>query len=485
MKSTFTRTFVTVTVILLVGLLSIGVFLRALLRDYLDETAYSQLEKDANVISGLASSYSADSAIPHDKYFNDLLKTVSEVSDADTVLCDNQGRIRVCSDADAQGKCHHIGMVMEPEYLKQIVSSGATQDMGQIENLYEDDRYVCATVIRIGGRVEGFVIVSLPISASQTVLEKMTDFYVLLAVLTVLGAVLVVSIFVHRQSKPLRLMAKTARRFGQGELSVRVPLKDSYTYEVGELANAFNNMAFSLEKSEHQRQEFVANVSHELKTPMTTISGYVDGVLDGTIPSEKAAQYLQVVSGETKRLSRLVRSMLDISRLQDSAIPAELRSRFDLSETVGRVLLTFEQKINDKDLQVEVSMPDHPLYTNGNMDYITQVVYNLIDNAVKFSPVGGILGISLREVKNKIYVSVYNDGQTIPEEELPLVFDRFHKTDKSRSENRDSWGLGLHIAKTIVCSHGENISVTSLAGRTEFTFTMPLITGGRQNAPDL
>ena len=243
-----------------------------------------------------------------------------------------------------------------------------------------------------------------------------------------------------------------------------------------ELALAFNNMASSLQKSEYRRQEFVANVSHELKTPMTTISGYVDGMLDKTIPEEKWPHYLQIVSDETKRLSRLVRSMLDISQLQSQGgIPDEKKIQFDLEDACSQVLLTFEKKIDDKKINVEVDMPEHPVFTFANEDYITQVIYNLIDNAVKFCPSGGTLGLKIKEGAAKAYISVSNDGDTIPPEELPLVFDRFHKLDKSRSKNRDGWGLGLYIVKTIVCSHGENISVTSRDGKTEFTFTMPLV----------
>ena len=242
-------------------------------------------------------------------------------------------------------------------------------------------------------------------------------------------------------------------------------------------ALSFNNMASSLQKSEYQRQEFVANVSHELKTPMTTISGYVDGILDGTIPPEKSREYLSLVSGETKRLSRLVRNMLDISRMQEGngSMPEEKKLRFDVSELAGQVLISFEQTINEKQLEVEVDMPDHPVYTIAVQDQVTQVIYNLIDNAVKFCPTGGTLSLTIREGDSKIYTSVANQGETIPQEELPLVFDRFHKMDKSRSQNRDGWGLGLYIVKTIVCSHGENISVTSRDGKTEFTFTMPLV----------
>lgn len=170
-----------------------------------------------------------------------------------------------------------------------------------------------------------------------------------------------------------------------------------------EVAVAFNNMAASLQKSEYRRQEFVANVSHELKTPMTTISGYVDGILDGTIPEDKREHYLHIVSDETKRLSRLVRSMLDISQLQkEGGIPEEKKMHFDLEECAGQVLITFEKKINDKHLNVNVDMPEHPVYTMANPDYITQVIYNLIDNAVKSAPTGAIWGCASKRAAARL-----------------------------------------------------------------------------------
>ena len=473
MKTTFSRTFLTVTVILLLALLSIGFFLRTLLRDYLTQTAFSQLTNDAQVISRLTAAHYADNSLTDMDFFINL-EIAAAVSEADTVICDKDGKILLCSDAPLG--CQHQGMVIGQDYLQRILRNGTTRDTGEIQRLYSGSRHVVATTVENEGSVLGIVIVSSPVSVYQAVLQKMTDFYIMLSVLAVLAAVLAVSVFVHRQSQPLRQMAKTARAFGHGELDARVPIRKGYSQEVDELALAFNSMAASLQQSENQRREFVANVSHELKTPMTTIGGYVDGILDGTIPPEKSRHYMQIVSDETKRLSRLVRSMLDISQLQSEAgIPAEKRTRFDLSENIGQVLLTFEQKITAKNLNVEVDMPPHPVYTNANRDYITQVVYNLLDNAVKFCPENATVGIRLREARGKVYVSVYNDGKTIPAEELPLVFDRFHKLDKSRSENRDGWGLGLYIVKTIVCSHGENISVTSRDVRTEFTFTMPLV----------
>jgi signal transduction histidine kinase len=166
--------------------------------------------------------------------------------------------------------------------------------------------------------------------------------------------------------------------------------------------------------------------------------------------------------------------MLDISRLQNGGIPEEQKTHFDLCEALGRVLITFEQKIYGKNIDVQVDLPEHGVYTVAQQDYVTQVIFNLVDNGVKFCPQGGTLSMKIQESGSKAYVSVTNDGPTIPPEELPLVFDRFHKIDKSRSQNRDSWGLGLYIVKTIVCSHGEDISVTSRDGKTTFTFTMPL-----------
>ena len=301
--------------------------------------------------------------------------------------------------------------------------------------------------------------------------------FLTVSLFAVLVAVIFMIIILRIQAQPLRAIANTANAFGHGDLKARVAINESASQEVQDLALAFNNMADSLEKSENQRQDFVANISHELKTPMTTIGGYVDGILDGTLPPQKHKHYMQLVSTETKRLSRLVQSMLEISRLQaQGGIPEERKSRFEINECVGLALISFEQKILEKKLNVQVDLPEYPAYTLACRDSITQVVYNLVDNAVKFCPEGGDLEIRVRLSATKIFVGVANSGPTIPPEELPRLFDRFHKTDKSRSENQEGWGLGLYIVKTLVCGHGENISVSSRDDKTQFTFTLPLVT---------
>ena len=473
MRSTFSRAFFPVVLLMLVALLTIGTAFQALTRQYLTENAMDELKNDGTAIASLASAYYADGTLTSQDFLVNL-SVVSQVSQADSVICDSSGRLVLCSDAPTG--CSHQGMRINLDYLQQVFRTGYVGSTSEIENLYTDERFVASVPIYDMANVPvGIVIMSTPTTQVNKILQTISDTFLLVSLFVVLMAVIAMSFLARSHSQPLRVMAKAASDFGHGHLSARVKVDDHSPVEIQELALAFNNMASSLQKSEYQRQEFVANVSHELKTPMTTISGFVDGMLDGTIPPERHQHYMRMVSEETKRLSRLVRSMLDISRLQDQEIPDEKKSRFDLCENVGQVLITFERKILAKKLDVQVEFPDHPAFTFASPDYITQVVYNLLDNAVKFCPEEGILGLQIRQGRGKWYIAISNSGQTIPPEELPLVFDRFHKLDKSRSQNREGWGLGLYIVKTIVCRHGEDISVSSKDGVTKFTFTLPVV----------
>ena len=475
MKTTFSRTFSTTIMILFLALILVGTSFQALVEDYLTDSAVADLQQNSDAIANLASAYYSEGSILNRDFMVNL-DVASRVSGADTIIFSADGRVLLCSEVLTG--CSHQGLRLNENYLARVLENDGDVATGTVPQLYEEPRFVVASVIRdyVTHEALGIVVVSRPTYDTSVIMSKISNIFLMVSMLVMALSFVIMLITVKRQSDPLKQMAGIARSFGHGDLDARVKLTRDYPEEVEDLALAFNNMAQELQKSEYQRKEFVANVSHELKTPMTTISGYVDGILDGTIPPERSRYYLQIVSDETKRLSRLVRSMLDISRLQDqSGIPDSKKVHFDMEEIVGQVLITFEKKITDKHLDVDVEMPEHPVFTFASQDMVTQVVYNLIDNAVKFCPEGGTLGLKIKSGGNKIYISVSNEGETIPPEELPLVFDRVHKTDKSRSQNRDGWGLGLYIVKTIVCSHGENISVSSRDGKTEFTFTMPLV----------
>ena len=400
------------------------------------------------------------------------LQYTAQVTQKDTVICDESGTVIACSCG--LQSCEHLGCQLPRELLDRSSVGQTGFDRGTELSCYSEKRMAAVQqFIQRNGKL-GYVVSSMPAAHVIQSMSGVLKINLMVVLAVMLCAIPLVWAIIRRQTRPIKQMTAAARKMAHGQMDVRVSTGEADTAELSELAVAFNNMAQALAKSEQKRQEFVANVSHELKTPMTTISGYIDGILDGTIDESQRDKYMEIVSGEVKRLSRLVRSMLEVSRIQDQGIPPERKRSFDLCQVVGEVLLSFEQKINGKRLEVETDLPDLGAKTVADPDSITQVVYNLIDNAVKFCPEGGTLGLRISQTnKNKYLVSVRNTGPTIPSEELPLVFDRFHKTDKSRSVDRDGVGLGLYIVKTIILSHEEDIYVTSRDGVTEFSFTMP------------
>jgi signal transduction histidine kinase len=243
--------------------------------------------------------------------------------------------------------------------------------------------------------------------------------------------------------------------------------------EVAELAVAFNNMADSLSRLEVMRNTFVANVSHDLRTPMTTISGFVDGIKDGVIPPEKQDYYLEIISNETKRLSRLVSTLLDISRMQAGERKFEMTT-FDICEMAREILISFETRIEEKKLDVEFIADRDNMLVSADKDAIHQILYNICDNGIKFAYEKGKYIITIKQISGKkISVSVFNEGMGIPSEDLPFVFDRFYKSDKSRGLDKTGVGLGLYIARTIIDAHEEQIFVRSEHEKNcEFVFTL-------------
>ena len=388
------------------------------------------------------------------------------------LLCTTDGQVFLCAQ-DVQD-CEHIGRTLGASAVEKITKQGSASIDDAATLLYGEKRLAVASAAYSSDGTFMCIVVA---SMKRADLSALTGGTLRLFILTALAVFLVVLLampyLTRRETKPIKDMAAAARQLAHGNLSVRVPT-GYQNEEMEELAVAFNNMAASVQNSETIRQEFVANVSHELKTPMTTIAGYLDGILDGTIPPEKHRVYMELVSTEVRRLSRLVRNMLDVARLKDQGIPPDKLTDFDICEEASQALLSFEQRINQKHLNVDIDMPEFGLTVHAFADAVSQVIYNLLDNAVKFIDDGGTLSIHARQQGGKAVVSIANTGPTIDPAELPLIFDRFHKTDKSRSTDRDGVGLGLYIVKTIVLAHGEDIYVTSRDGKTEFTFTMPL-----------
>ncbi|MBR6826248.1 MAG: HAMP domain-containing histidine kinase [Oscillospiraceae bacterium] len=467
MRTTSRRQIALILCVLCVAMVLIGVFFRIFLMRSLYRERIKALERTSEATQVLVEAYSSPFMSTWDLRIN--LAVAAASSNSEILLCTPTGEVVICAN-HVQG-CDQMGRRLSKNAVTQIFG-GRKEANAPVSELYGDQRMAVATPMTDEfGLPMGILLVSVESSSAMELSTKALRIFIISALAVLAVMVLATPFLIRRENKSIRALAAAARGIAHGDLAIRVPTGHN-NEEIEELSVAFNNMAVSLQHAETVRQEFVANVSHELKTPMTTISGYLDGMLDGTIPREKHSYYMELVSTEVRRLSRLVRNMLDVSRLRDQGIPEDKMGEFDICETAGQALLSFEQRINRKELNVDIDMPDLGLSVHGANDLITQVLYNLIDNAVKFVEEAGTLSIRILRRGNKAVVTVGNTGPTIPPGELPLVFDRFHKTDKSRSTDRDGAGLGLYIVKTIILAHGEDVYVTSREGKTEFTFTL-------------
>ena len=415
-------------------------------RDFLDETQPLG-SKDVLRLTGFAAS----------------------VSDVNFLICATDGTVLLSTDESLDGEAALPGNVMNT--LFQEGDFARKTDLG----LYEKNRFVVGVPVlgKDGATALGAVFAVASTTSMDTMWQAFLGLFLMTAMVVLMIAFAVCSVTTMRQIKPIREMAQATRLYAEGDFDVR--MKDyGRSDEIGELAASFNRMAETLQQTERKRRDFIANISHELKTPMTTIAGYTDGILDGTIPPESEKQYLQIISDESRRLSRLVRRMLDVSQLQVMD-PLKSGSRFDVCESMRRVLISMEKKITDRHLDVEADIPEEPILVRGDNDMITQVIYNLLENAAKFARTGTALYLGVTAAADgKAYVTVRNLGDTIPADELPKLFERFHKSDKSRSEDKDGVGLGLYIVKTILEQHKEQIQVTSENGVTTFRFSLSL-----------
>jgi len=440
----------------------------ALTYSYAVDERSEQMQSKATIVSHMVSSYIESGSLTG---LRELVNFASNVTDAQFLICNTDGDLLLTTDPTLANRV----LTMPQEVIDGAMSGDAYTTRTTLGGIYEETHFVVGVPIESNGALVGFVLAVTGARALTTMWRTFIGLFFMTAV-TVLLLSFVVSAWVSmRQSRPIHEMAEATRRFADGNFDVRMHNYEGVT-EISELTEAFNSMADSLQETERQRREFIANVSHELKTPMTTIAGYTDGILDGTIPPEQEKEYLRIISDEARRLSRLVRRMLEVSQLQSRDL-TRTKAPFDVCESMRRVLISMEKKITDRGLDVDADIPDGSIMVLGDNDLITQVIYNLLENATKFARAGSALYLGVTTLNGKALVSVRNEGDTIPAEEIPLLFERFHKSDKSRSEDKDGVGLGLYVVKTILEQHKEHIAVTSENGLTTFTFTITLAGG--------
>lgn len=376
---------------------------------------------------------------------------------------------------DARGVAADSEVVLPRSVMEEARGSEERIATGELKGVFDAPYfYAAAPVLTDEGYVCGTVFVCSSSVRQDELLSTMVKTILLVSLWVLLAALIAVYIVTERVSSPLKEMRGAAKEFAAGNFDQRVPIRGHD--EVAELAAAFNNMAESISHLEVMRNTFVSNVSHDLRTPMTTISGFIDNILSGAIPPEKHEYYLGLIRVEVQRLARLVTSLLDISRIQAGDRKFDMRP-FDVCEMARRILISFENKIETKNLDISFDCDEERMIAVADHDAIYQILYNICDNAVKFSREGGRLAVSLSAIRegSKVEIKVYNEGEGIAADDLPYVFERFYKGDKSRGLDKSGAGLGMFIAKTIIDAHHEEIFVESEQGKyCAFRFTLPL-----------
>lgn len=394
---------------------------------------------------------------------------ISKSVDADIFITDNKGVCLYCSE---ESDCVHKDRTFPSRVLHET-TPGEYFSSGTLDGYYPDNRYTAGVpiILESDNDPSAFCYASTKATFLSGLPVTFLQIFLIAAGIMLVIIIFFVAAMSYSMSRPLKQMSSAAKKFAVGDFSVRVNVTSDD--EIGELATAFNYMADSLASSEGMRRSFISNVSHELKTPMTTIAGFIDGMLDGTIPPERHDHYMKIVSTEVKRLSRLVTSMLNLSRIDRGELKVN-RQKFDMFSLIITILASYEQKIIARKLHITGLENFRSLVVDADPDLMYQVVYNLIENAVKFTNEGGTINFGVEETRYDVSVMISNTGPGIPPEDIRFVFDRFYKTDKSRSMDKKGMGLGLFIAKTIMRLHGGDIYVDSRVNEiTTFTIRLP------------
>ena len=467
----FKKFFLVNTIVIICSITIIIVLLSIFVSNYITDDKKETLKENCNTIVTMISQ-------KNDLDVNDaegvaLFRAISKVTEAELFIADVKGKVILCScdDWSLDGVCEHNQKKISQNIIDKVMQDDYNES-GDLEGHFSQVKFTYASQLYNNSKkTVGVIFATISSTNIRVFFNSIFRLFLFSAVIPIIFMFFVEYYISYKFTKPLRLMAEASRSMAKGDFSKRIPVTGDD--EIGELAVAFNQMTNSLVQIESTRRHFVANISHEFKTPMTTIGGFIDGIVDGTIPAEKQEYYLNIISSEIKRLSRLVQSMLSLSKLESGELQIN-RSEFDLLDMVLKIIVSQEQRIDKKSLNINGLESIDPVTLNADYDLIYQVVYNLIDNAIKFTDDNGTIFFEINCFNNLIQFKIRNTGEGIKEKDLPFVFERFYKTDKARSAVKDSTGLGLYLANAIISIHGGKIAVKSeINNYTEFTFVLP------------
>ncbi len=475
LKSISTRFFYTTSILLLCGIAIMGTMQLYLSTQFFGQERNESLENTIDITIQTLSEYelgdSVGNSIQNAVSVTQDLMLIGDSTQNLIIITDTNGQVLMCNDHTMTQA--HMGRDIPRRMLTEVLNDGYAKGIGSFYDFFDNAYYYAGKPIYSNSDVLlGYMFALSDATLLLTYTSSMAGMFILSA-----GLMLVVSSVLSiwltaRMTTPLKNIAQAAKKFGEGDFSVRVTVKGDD--EVIQLSQSFNTMADSLEQFDVSRSSFMGNIAHELRTPMTTIKGFVDGMLDGTIPPESNEHYLKIVSEEAGRLTRLIKNMLDITKLESNEYNINAQY-YDIWENITGVVFAAGERIANEGITLKGFTPVRTLvFADSDLAY--QVIYNLFDNAVKFCSGSKEIEFFVIPEKTSVTIRIRNTGEGIAPEALPYVFERFYKEDKSRGLNTMGSGLGLHICKVLVNMSGGQIWVDSNYGKDcTFSFTLPRV----------
>ena len=447
------------------GFIVVATFVSNMTLDHLKKDKADSLYREATLIANTYASdlYSSETTLEAVKAQLDALDTYLN---AIIWIINPSGRMVLDSTAPID-----VENEVVIENFDSTITEGSYYTTGNFFGSFTEEMLSVFAPITSDFKVKGYVVIHCPMSSIQNSTNSLLNIsYIMLIILFLLSLIILI-FFTEMVYIPLRKITEATEQYASGNMHYELSMESED--EMGYLAAALSYMAGEIARSEDDQKKFVANVSHDFRSPLTSIKGYLEAMLDGTIPPELHEKYLTIVLNETERLTKLTNSLLTLNNLNTKGMLLE-KTDFDINQVIRNVAASFEGTCREKKIAIELILTGAEMYVTADMGKIQQVLYNLLDNAIKFSRHNSIIKLETTEKHNKIFVSVKDSGIGIPKDNLKLIWDRFYKSDISRGKDKKGTGLGLSITKEIIQSHGEHINVISTEGvGTEFIFSLP------------
>ncbi len=396
-----------------------------------------------------------------DAEYLDKLALISGFEDFDILMTDTTGKVLF----DSSGA--HSGSTITAYGPQQ---PGSYYSTGTWDGIFSEERLIVSSHLTANYTVFGYLFVSEPLSviertANDLIRPTYYTFFIVFGISLLIPAM--VWFILH---KPVRKITRAAREYADGNLGYELSVKTHD--ELGYLADTLNNMAHELDRTGEYQRQFVSNVSHDLRSPLTSIKGYITAILDGTIPPENQEKYLNLVIKETDRLQGLTQNVLQLNSVEKFSMYMEYED-FDINRLIRDTCSSFEGRCREKGLSFDLIFEEPETAVHADRSKIQQVLYNLADNAIKFSPDGSTITMETFRRADKVFVSVKDQGVGITKESIKKIWNRFYKADESRGQDKKGSGIGLAIVREVITAHGENIDVISTEGvGTEFIFSL-------------